>query len=410
MTVGLARPTGPPAKQSRAPVVVFALALGLTASADLLTVWQYRSGTFEPFGFAFECSVAVLAYGGLGALIAVRAPGNRMGQLMIALGLAAAAQGFFGALGALSDGLGWTSWVTDDLSALSSACQRLFVGGVVVALLLAPTGRPLTPRWRVVVAASTAGAVAGAFDVLLFGQAEGQVPAGGDGPLALAASILHGLLTALGACILLALLTAPLCLGLRWARARGLERQQVVWVAAGGLAGPGIVFLGGALDSAGVLPVDSIDAWVHGSTVWALAGAALPTGIAIAILRHRLYDIDRLIGRTLSYAMVTGVLVATYAVVVTAVGELLPVSSSLAVAVATLTSAALFRPLLSRVRTAVDRRFNRSRYDAQRTVEEFGRRLRHEVDPDDVVTDLLAVLARTVQPTVLSLWQPPRKS
>ena len=404
MTVGLARPTGAPAKQSLAPVLVFALILALTASVDLLTVWQYRSGTFEPFGFAFECSVAALAYGGLGALISVRAPGNRMGQLMIALGLAAAAQGFFGALGALSDGLGWTSWVTDVLSALSSACQRLFVGGVVVALLLAPTGRPLTKRWRAVVALSAAGAVAVALDALLFGGTDGGVQVG------LAASILRGLLAVVGMSVLLGLVSAPLCLGLRWRRARGLERQQVVWVAAGGLAGPGIVILGGSLDSAGVLPVDSIDAWVHGSTVWGLAGAALPTGIAIAILRHRLYDIDRLIGRTLSYAMVTGVLIATYAVVVTAVGELLPVSSSLAVAVATLTSAALFRPLLLRVRTAVDRRFNRSRYDAQRTVEEFGRRLRDEVDPDEVTADLLAVLGRTIQPTVLSLWQPPRKS
>jgi hypothetical protein len=146
----------------------------------------------------------------------------------------------------------------------------------------------------------------------------------------------------------------------------------------------------------------------HGGGSWVdvTAGvvlATLPVSVGVAITRYHLYDIDRLISRTTSYAVVTGMLVALYAVVVTAVPRLLPASSSFAVAVATLTAAAAFRPLLRRVRSAVDRRFDRAQFDAQRTVEAFGAQLRDEVDPGVVVMELLGAVERTMQPSQVRL-------
>ena len=125
--------------------------------------------------------------------------------------------------------------------------------------------------------------------------------------------------------------------------------------------------------------------------------------MGIAITRYRLYDIDRIISRSASYAVVTGVLVVLYAVLVTAAPRLLPVSSSFAVAGATLAAAAAFRPLLRRVRTVVDRRFDRAHYDARLTVETFGARLRDQVDPAAVTADLLATVRQTMQPVALAL-------
>ncbi|MDQ6650201.1 MAG: hypothetical protein M3Z02_08805, partial [Actinomycetota bacterium] len=119
--------------------------------------------------------------------------------------------------------------------------------------------------------------------------------------------------------------------------------------------------------------------------------------------RYRLYDIDRIVSRTVSYAAVTGVLIALYVGLVTAFGQLVG-SSSLSVAAATLAVAALFQPLRRRVQAGVDRRFNRARYDAAGVVEVFSQRLRHEVNLETLSTDLVAVVRQTVQPAAVSLW------
>jgi len=130
--------------------------------------------------------------------------------------------------------------------------------------------------------------------------------------------------------------------------------------------------------------------------------------MAVAVLRYRLYDIDRLISRTLSYGVVTAVLLGVYVTVVTASTRLLPDGSSLAVAGSTLAAAALFQPLRRRVQTVVDSRFNRTRYDADRTVEVFTRRLREEVELDAVRADLLGVVHETLKPTTAGLWLRPQ--
>jgi hypothetical protein len=155
-----------------------------------------------------------------------------------------------------------------------------------------------------------------------------------------------------------------------------------------------------------VLPVPD----VVGSIGFALVVNAIPLAIGLAVLRFRLYEIDRLISRTATYALVVGVLGALYVGTVVALQAMLaPVASGSALAVAgsTLTVAALFGPLRRRVRSAVDRRFDRARYDAHRTVEGFGRRLRDEVDLDALTDDLRGVVVATLRPRQVSVWLGP---
>ncbi len=192
-------------------------------------------------------------------------------------------------------------------------------------------------------------------------------------------------------------LVAALGLGLRFRRARGVERQQLRWFA---LAA---TFLAIAIT------LDSLLSEAYSDSAFAnaflpLTLAFIPVACGIAITRHGLYEIDRILSRTLSYAVVTGLMLATYAVVVTSVSQLLPGSNTLAVATATLVAAAVFRPLLRRIQDLVDRRFNRARYDAVREVDEFAARLRDSVDPDVAVADLSDVVQRTLQPTAVGLW------
>jgi len=189
---------------------------------------------------------------------------------------------------------------------------------------------------------------------------------------------------------------------LSWRRSSGERRQQLKWLMAGALAL--------AVSQAVIQPVLGFDsnlpAWVQGvlNTVSAVTLAALPAGLAVAILRYRLYDIDRIISRTLSYAIVTGLLVGVYAGLVLLATQVLAIKSAVAVAVATLAAAALFNPVRRRVQRIVDRRFNRARYDADLTVAAFAARLKDAVDLDAVQTDLASVVQRALEPAHVSLW------
>ena len=190
---------------------------------------------------------------------------------------------------------------------------------------------------------------------------------------------------------------ALLCVVLRFRAARGVERQQLRWVVAGGV----IAVLA-------LLPLPGMDE-LH--TVLGILGVVIvPVSVAVAVLRYRLYDLDRIISRTLAYGLLTVLLGLGYAAVVLLGGRLLPGSSSLTVAAATLAVAALFSPLRRRVQNLVDRRFNRRRYDAARTVEGSAARLRDQVDLVALHTELLAVVNQTMQPTLASLWLRPQGS
>jgi hypothetical protein len=197
-----------------------------------------------------------------------------------------------------------------------------------------------------------------------------------------------------GAC-----LTAVVAIDLlgRWRRADGVPRLQMRWFGLGLLLSGVLTTTGLATDLAG-LTNDLV--WVG---AW-LGFGALPVAIGVAVTRYRLFEIDRLLSRTVTYAAVVAMLVGVYATGVLVLGGLFQRESDLSVAVSTLAVAALFLPLRGRVQRVVDRRFNRSRYDAERELELFAGRLRDELDLDELTADLVHTTVGTVQPASASLW------
>jgi hypothetical protein len=187
---------------------------------------------------------------------------------------------------------------------------------------------------------------------------------------------------------------------LSWRRATGERRQQLKWLASGAAVTLVCLFLATAYSTPGRA---TTLLGVIGSLAW-FGVAALPVCIGVAILKYRLYEIDRIISRTLAYAIVTGLLVGLYAGLVLLATQVLRFSSPVAVAASTLVAAALFSPVRRRVQHAVDRRFNRARYDAERTVTAFAARLQDAVDPDAVHADLTAVVHAALEPTHVSVW------
>jgi hypothetical protein len=181
-------------------------------------------------------------------------------------------------------------------------------------------------------------------------------------------------------------------------RSRGDRRQQLKWLLAGG-----------SFAVLGFFVAITVGSGQHGvvsaiGKVGFLGLVALPISIGIGILRYRLYEIDRLISRTLSYALLTGLLVGVFAGIVLLTTRVLPFSSPVGVAASTLAAAALFTPLRSRLQRLVDRRFNRARYDAEATVAAFGARLRDAVDVETVLDELAEAAARSLEPAHVTVW------
>ena len=179
---------------------------------------------------------------------------------------------------------------------------------------------------------------------------------------------------------------------LSWRRASGDRRQQLKWLMSGA-----------AFAMAGLL-ISNLVPVLDPAAAAAGVGVVLPACLGVAILKYRLYDIDRIISRTLAYALVTGLLVGVYAALVLLATRVLSVSSPVAVAASTLAAAALFNPLRRRVQQVVDRRFNRARYDADKTVAAFAARLKDAVDLDSVRDDLAGVVHQTLAPAHVSVW------
>jgi hypothetical protein len=202
------------------------------------------------------------------------------------------------------------------------------------------------------------------------------------------------------------LLVAPVFIGiaasitaviLRFQRASGVQRQQLKWLAT---AGSGVVVLF-------VVSIFLVD--LFGDAVGFVAASffiVIPISIGIAVLRYRLYEIDRLVSRTVSYAVIAGLLAAVYASIAIGLPQVLPVNldSSLLVAIATLAIVALFSPVRARVQRVVDRRFNRVRYDSEREIEQFANRLRTELDLGDLTGEVLDVVTTTMQPATAGVW------
>jgi hypothetical protein len=346
-----------------------------------------------------------LLFATIGLVLMLRRPENPIGWLYAAGGLVWSAY------------VPFDPWVTallvDDRPLSPAARLAALVGdsfwalGVALALtlplLLLPDGRLRSRRWRIVLVATVAGAVMNVvgwwFDpapmTQTFEAAAKPFALTGWAGSAAAATHWTGMFLTFAT-----IPAAALSVVLRFRASRGVERQQLRWVAAGAalaVAGPVLLL---PLEALGLAPTDSFS--------WPML-LSVPLAIAVSVLRYRLWDLDRLVSRTVTYALVTAVLLLPYLVVVPAASRAFEGSGSLAVAAATLAVAALFQPLRRRVQDLVDRRFNRRRYDAARTVEDFAARLRDQVDLDALHGELLAVVAQTMQPTTASLWLRPTR-
>jgi hypothetical protein len=347
--------------------------------------------------------LGTLAFSVVGAVVAQHQPRNPIGWLFVAL---AGVEGW----STLSYGYAWYSLEVAVLPAATYAAwfttwaSVLAPGFLAICFLLFPSGRLLSPRWRFATWFSLGlmAPVVARFALVPGPLADFPAVANPFGVAAL--EPLLGLPEDLLYLPLLGCAAAALVVRLR--RARGVERQQLKWFAYSAAMIPTFLLVGGALSAITNSPDDSAVGHAF-AFLFALVLAGLPVSAGLAILRYRLYDIDRLISRTLVYGLLTATLVATYLVSVLLFRVLLePLTggSDLAVAASTLAVAALFRPVRGRIQHVVDRRFYRSRYDATRTVEAFAARLRQEVDLDAVTTDLRLVVRDTVQPAHVSLW------
>ena len=270
--------------------------------------------------------------------------------------------------------------------------------GFPLVILLFPDGRLPSRRWRWVVwiylaiTAAVVLATSVAVLILVAGhhvdlQASGNLASLGRWGTAWVIPSQAAFFITVGAFWLAAIARQALS----WRRSAGERRQQLKWLASG----------------AAVCGVFGIWAIATNSAIWEvliLGFAALPLSIGMGILKYRLYDIDRIISRTVAYAIVTGLLVGVYAGLVLLATQVLRFHGTVAVAASTLAAAALFSPVRSRVQRAVDRRFNRARYDAGQTVAAFAARLKDTVDLDSVRDDLAGVVHRALEPAHVSVW------
>jgi hypothetical protein len=346
--------------------------------------------------------LAIVVAATVGAVLAGRLPRHPVGWLLLGVGLSVAGSGVadgyarYG-LVARPGALPAARWV----AIYSPATTVVGLALVGYVLLLTPTGSLPSPGWRWWARLAAAGPVAflaaltvgpslviPPYDTVIDPVANPAL----DG-VALTAIVAGFFLTVAGLVVGAGSLVA------RFRRARGTERQRLRWLAlAAALTGAAaaVVGVGMAMDATAV-PLFAAGVCL----------ALLPLATGAAILRYRLYDLDRIISRTVAYGVLTLLLGLGYAAVVLGLGRLLPQGSSLVNTAATLSVAAVFQPLRRRVQQAVDRRFNRRRHDAGRIIEAFGARLRDQVDLDTLTADVLAVVDQTMAPTRTSLWLRP---
>ena len=392
---------------ARLVLVLCGLSLLLWLAGVLLLTHQAASGT-PPYGYWRENVLGTLVFSAVGAVVATRRPDHPIGWLLLALGLIGALQFLFGEYAATTLALGAERLPYGPAGAwLSILMQTTSFFPLLFLLLLFPTGRLISSRWRIVAWTAACGvSLAAATRALKPGPLE-DFDSSFDNPFGVDAAILDLIRSAAPMLVLAALLGALLSLVVRLVRSRGEERQQVKWFVAAAVLGF-FTLLGNSL----LLPQNA--GGELGNWLWAVVLANLPIAIGLAILKYHLYDIDLLINRALVYGSLTATLVAVYfggivvsqRLFVVLTGE----RSTLAVVASTLLIAALFGPLRRRVQAIVDRRFYRRKYDAAKTLTAFNARLRDETNLEALSEDLVGVVRGTVQPEHASLWLRPELS
>jgi hypothetical protein len=328
--------------------------------------------------------LAWVGYPIVGALIIWRQPANRIGWWMLSVGACFVAGGLYYHLAHTH-----TPSAPALVVVLGQPVQALGWLSLAALAALFPSGRAATRSQRVLLRLIGVVAVLASIAMLI------DVRAAQDGrhnPLGVPAlSAFSAFVVDRGFDLVPLLMLASLAsLAMRWRRSVGIERLQFRWLA----WALGVCVIGVAV--------------AQPSGPFLLVGVAafntIPIAVGVAVTRYQLFNIDRIISRTASYAIVTGLLLATYALVAASISAVVGSGSTIAVAAATLAAAALARPVLRRVQDVVDHRFNRSRYDAVRTVETFGTRLRNQVDAHHVTDDLVSVVSTTLQPDHVAVW------
>jgi hypothetical protein len=383
------------------------LAIYLLTIALQIPLWMSNGTSNQQPGFVVALLVAFTAFMVVGAVIVAHRPGNLIGWIFVAVGLLAATgtlaveyaiYAYITRPGSLPGAVlaAWYSWWWDPMLILI----------LVFTPLLFPTGRLLSPRWRTIavlaaVAATVVAVLHALQPTITLSNRDYTIP----NPLGLAGvpdpddspvgAVLIGIFLVCG-------VAAMVSVVVRFRRAQGVERQQLKWftfaVVLAVLAQPVTDYLFPGI----------------GSVVFGVSIALVPIAAGIAILRYRLYDIDRLINRTLVYGLLTALLAGVYVGAVLVLGQVFggvgKDPPSWIVAGATLAVAALFQPARRRIQALVDRRFNRRKYNTAQTLQAFSTRLRDQVDLDTLSTELLAVVDQTMEPTRVSLWLRPSAS
>ena len=381
--------------------LLWAVTLVIAAAGLALLAWDWSApvpaGFFGIRGFY---GVFAVCFGGVGALLTWRHPGHLVSWILAAAGLVSALNfatieyGLAASAGRrhlpAAEYVGWVQlWIWVPLIALIT----------VYLFLLFPDGHLPSPRWRPV------GWLGGAFAIIAIagiafnpGSERPNLP-GLRNPLGMTPAavpfdaVVAGMAGLLGCAVL-----AAWSLVVRSRRGTAVQRHQIKWLACSG-----------CLVALALVPAVALSL-TPGTPARIAAGAAfaavlaVPAAVAVAVLKYRLYDIDRVISRTLGYAIVTGLLVAVYAGLALLATQVLGLHTPVAVAAATLAAAALFSPIRLRVQRMVDRRFNRARYDAEATVAAFAARLKDAVDLDTIRDDMASVVQTALEPAHLWVW------
>jgi hypothetical protein len=386
---------------------LWAVVMLAAVAAAVLTVVARGDLVVGDLSSNLATAASAATYATLGALI-VRRAGNRMGWIMLGEGAALA---FLG-LASVYAVLGVATFpgslpAARQVGALAQGSFAVVVFTIAFLFLLFPTGALPSRRWVPLAAAgvlltilTTAGRTVqpGPVQLIAPGGASVIVP----NPLAVAHPSLPliGATTGLTVSVTAFLAAALLSLAVRYRAGGPLLRHQIKWLALTAVALAGCFLIIPLSSAAGQVWLTTVAD--TGTELLGLLG--IPAAITLAIFRYRLYEIDHIISRTVTYAIVTGLLVGLYAGLVLLATQVLPLSDPVAVAVAALTAAALFSPLRGRVQGAVDRRFNRARYNADQSITAFAAQLKDAVDLDSVRNDLVGAVRQTLEPAHISVW------
>jgi len=339
------------------------------------------------------------AFAAVGLVVALHRPRNPIGWLMLCMGAVIMFYVDTGLYNVLNYRLGHHLPLASTVLVLYHMSEPVF-GLLPLIILVFPAGRLPSPRWRLAVGAYLAlgladMAVQAQMSVYALTHHRTQVDTSGQ--LSLSNHAYSVFFAPVGLTFFAAWLLAVAYQIVRWRRSAGESRQQLSWLMAGGAV---------ALVSftAGVVIQAHHGIWQTVGAVFVIGVAALPGSMGVAILKYRLYEIDRIISRTLAYTIVTGLLVGVYAGLVLLATRVLSLNSPVAVAASTLAAAALFTPVRRRVQRTVDRRFNRVRYDGDRIVAAFAAHLKDAVDLETVRTDLAGAVSQALEPTQVSVW------